>query len=156
MTLAPARAARHRNTMPLHLQKLCVGADSVEDLRRWIEARLAEKRARGVAAEHIHTTRMMPKRTGDLLDGGSLYWVVRGAIQVRQRLLDIRTATGADGITRCELVLDPELVETELIQRRPFQGWRYLAHEDRPQDRGAVDRSLPPELYRELRTLGLL
>jgi hypothetical protein len=142
--------------MPLHLQKLCVGADSVEDLRRWIEARLAEKRARGVVAEHVHTTRMMPKRTADLLDGGSLYWVVRGAIQVRQRLVAIRGAAGADGITRCELVLDPELVETELVQRRPFQGWRYLEHEDRPPDRGTAEAGLPPELYRDLRTLGLL
>ncbi|MGB9325617.1 MAG: DUF1489 family protein, partial [Pseudolabrys sp.] len=66
--------------MPLHLIKLCVGCDSVSDLESWIKQKLKEKRRRGQKVEHIHTTRMMPKRATELTNGGSLYWVIRGQI----------------------------------------------------------------------------
>ena len=76
--------------MTLHLIKLCVGCDSIEDLDEWIAWRLKEKRRAREKPEHIHMTRMVPKRAADLLDGGSLYWVIKGNVQVRQRLLAIR------------------------------------------------------------------
>lgn len=144
--------------MPLHLQKLCVGADSIEDLESWIGQNLAARKRRGMAEEQVHTTRMMPKRVEDLMDGGSLYWVIRGVMQVRQRLLAVRAIRDAEGISRCELVLEPVLVKVEARPRRPFQGWRYLKHGEAPPDfgRGSGDQALPPELVRELAALGLI
>ena len=147
--------------MPLHLQKLCVGADSIEDLERWIAFRLDQKKKEGLPAEQTHTTRMAPKRKDELLDGGSLYWVVKGLMCCRQRLIDIRPVKGEDGITRYNLVLEPKVVRTEGVPRRPFQGWRYLSSSDAPADiggrragRGIAD--IPPEMRRELRELCLI
>jgi hypothetical protein len=145
--------------MTLHLVKLCVGVDTVEDLQGWVEFRLEEKRRAGQTPEHFHTTRMMPRRGEELLDGGSLYWVIRGNVQVRQRLLEIRPFRDKDGIRRCKLVLEPKLVLTEWQPRRAFQGWRYLAAKDAPRDiAGDRERiaALPPKLRRELAELGLL
>ena len=144
--------------MPLHLLKLCVGCDSVEDLEDWIQARMDELRRSGAKPEQTHTTRMIPRRRQDLLDGGSLYWVIRGNVQVRQRLLDIRPFRDAEGVQRCRLVLEPRVTETEWQPRRPFQGWRYLEAKDAPRDLGSGRRGadLPPELRRELAQLGLL
>ena len=144
--------------MPIHLVKLCVGASSVEDLQQWIAFRLAEKRRNNQPAEQCHTTRMMPKRMEQLLDGGSLYWVIKGNVQVRQVLLDIRPFTDDQGIRRCDLVLKPELVLTHWQPRRAFQGWRYLKAEDAPSDLGKMGaaNALPPALRVELADLGLL
>tara|TARA_R110002020_G_scaffold35743_8_gene107817 strand:- start:2252 stop:2689 length:438 start_codon:yes stop_codon:yes gene_type:complete len=145
--------------MALHLLKLCVGAESIEDLQHWIARRLAAMKAAGQAPEQFHTTRMLPKRAAELVDGGSLYWVIKGNIQARQRLLDIRPFTDAEGISRCDLVLEPVLHETFLAPRRPFQGWRYLDPDDAPRDlggSGGEDGDLPAELKRELAGLGLL
>jgi hypothetical protein len=143
--------------MPLHLIKLCVGCDSVEDLVEWIDYRLKEKRRVRQKPEHGHVTRMVPKRIAELLDGGSLYWVIKGTVQCRQRLLDIRPFVDKDGIGRCRLVLDPKVIRTEWLPRRPFQGWRYLEAKDAPRDlkagRGGDD--LPPALRAELAELGL-
>ena len=143
--------------MTLNLIKLCVGVDSVEDLEGWIELRQHERRRAGEAAEHIHVTRMVPKREEELLEGGSLYWVIRGNVQARQRLVGVRPFTDAEGISRCRLVLAPELVRTRPQPRRPFQGWRYLKPEDAPADLDgdASDDGLPPELSAELALLGL-
>lgn len=143
--------------MSLNLLKLCVGAESVEDLEGWIGERIAARRAAGEPEEQIHTTRMVPKRTEELLDGGSLFWVIKGGIQCRQRLLDIRPFTDAEGIGRCHLVLEPIIARTEWHPRRPFQGWRYLAAADAPADIGAGgDAAMPAPLRRELAELGLL
>lgn len=145
--------------MALHLIKLCVGADSIDDLREWVSERSLKAMALGLEPHSVHTTRMLPKRAEELLEGGSLYWVIKGQVQARQTLLDIRTFTGADGISRCDLVLGPEVVETSLQPRRAFQGWRYLKPEEAPADMaslgaGVVD--MPAELKRELIELGLL
>lgn len=144
--------------MALNLLKLCVGATSIEDLQSWLESRLAQKRTQGLAEEHIHTTRMVPKRLEELLDGGSLYWVIKGNIQVRERLIDIRPFTDKEGIRRCDLVMDGKLVPTQWQPRRAFQGWRYLKVEDAPADLagdGGI-AALPPGLRSELAELGLL
>ena len=144
--------------MALHLLKLCVGADSIDDLREWVAERSLIAIAAGLEPSSTHTTRMVPKRADELVDGGSLYWVLKGQVQARQRLLDLKTFTGSDGITRCELVLGPEVVETTLQPRRAFQGWRYLKEEDAPRDLKALGDAadLPLDLRRELAELGLL
>lgn len=144
--------------MALNLLKLCVGADSVEDLEAWIAHRLEEKRRAGQPIEHFHTTRMTPKRAEELTDGGSLYWVIKGSVQCRQRLVEIRPFTDNEGISRCRLVLDPALVRTEFQPRRAFQGWRYLKAQDAPRDlpAGAAADAMPATLHRELAELGLL
>ncbi|MBS9476633.1 DUF1489 family protein [Ancylobacter radicis] len=144
--------------MPLHLLKLCVGAESVQDLEEWIAEDLARKSARGEAVEQFHTTRMVPNRLPELIDGGSLYWVVKGEVACRQRLLAIRPFVDTDGIRRCHLVLEPVVRRVEPRPCRPFQGWRYLAAKDAPLDMGdgPGDVALPETLRRELRTLGLL
>jgi len=145
--------------MTTNLIKLCVGADSVEDLTGWIGERLADKNRRGLAAEQIHVTRMTPKRHDDLIDGGSLYWVIKGIIQCRQRILELRPVTGEDGIARCGIVLEPQVVLVEPRPRRPFQGWRYLVPKEAPPDLDAGTTGLaemPADMRRELAELGLL
>lgn len=144
--------------MTVHLIKLCVGAESVEDLEQWIAARLEEKRRRGLAAEQHHTTRMMPRRAADILDGGSLYWVIKGDILCRQRILELRPVTGEDGIERCCIVLEPVVTRTRPAPRRPFQGWRYLEAKDAPPDLrpGQVAEDVPEEMRRDLLELGLI
>ena len=145
--------------MPLHLIKLCVGCDSVQDLKDWIKEQLARKKKSGEAAEHFHRTRMVPKRADELLDGGSLYWVIRGEMLCRERILGIVPFTDKDGIGRCRIVLDGKV---QLVQPRPFrafQGWRYLDAKDAPPDldRAAPGaRNMPEQMRRELRELGLL
>jgi hypothetical protein len=145
--------------MSLHLLKLCVGAESVADLEGWIAARMADQRRAGQAVEQRHTTRMVPKRLAELLDGGSLFWVIRGQVAARQRLLDVRPFKDGDGIGRCHLVLDPAVVAVETRPCRPFQGWRYLDPATAPADAGRGDPDLvamPEALRRELRDLGLM
>lgn len=145
--------------MTLNLLKLCVGVSAVEELQAWIDYRLEEKRRNGIEAIQAHTTRMVPKRMDELLDGGSLYWVIKGNVQARQYLTDIRPFTDRDGIKRCDLVLEPKLHLTQWQPRRAFQGWRYLKPEDAPgdlKDDGTGVHSLPPELRVELSNLGLL
>ena len=145
--------------MPLHLLKLCVGIDTVEELDGWITHRLGERRKAGEPVEYRHTTRMIPARAAEILAGGSLYWVIRGSVQARQTILDIRPFRDKDGIRRCHLVLEPELRPTYRQPRRAFQGWRYLKPEDAPRDLGSDGaglRELPPALRSELAELGLL
>ena len=113
--------------MPLHLIKLCVGCDSVADLEDWIKQKLQEKKKRGQKPEHIHTTRMVPKRAEELADGGSLYWVIRGQITCRERILDIRPFTDKDGIGRCRVVLDGKLVLVEPRPRSAFCPRRFFS-----------------------------
>ncbi len=139
--------------------KLCVGCDSVEDLEEWIAFRLDEKRRAGETVEHFHTTRMVPTRVLELIDGGSLYWVIKGNVQCRQRLTAVRPFVDGEGISRCHLLLAPEVIRTNWQPRRAFQGWRYLKPEDVPADigtSGAALMEMPPKLRQELAELGLL
>jgi hypothetical protein len=141
----------------LSLIKLCVGCDSVQDLDDWIREK--RRRTRGKSTEHIHITRMLPKRADELTDGGSLYWVIRGEVLCRQRLLAVRPFVDREGVGRCHLVLQPKLVLVEPRPWRAFQGWRYIAAKDAPRDLERGQRGiarLPEELRRELRELGLL
>jgi hypothetical protein len=145
--------------MPLHLIKLCVAVDTISELKEWIEQRLREKRRKRQPAEHIHTTRMFPTRKEELLDGGSLYWVIRGEIACRERLIDVRPFVDKEGVKRCRLVMDGKVVPVMPKPRGPFQGWRYLPANEAPADlakSGKGVAQLPEALRRELRELGLL
>lgn len=136
--------------MALHLVKLCVGRETPEALEQFIGRRLAENRA-----PVVHT-RQTPKRADELLHGGSLYWVFKGAILARQLIVEINTLEEG-GDKRCEIQLDPALVRTEPQPRRAFQGWRYLEANAAPGDLAvaASGEAMPAELARELRTLGV-
>lgn len=145
--------------MSLHILKLCVGAESIVDLEEWIEERMALERRLGRPQEQTHTTRMVPKRIEEILDGGSLYWVIKGQVSARQRLTDIRPFTDTDGIGRCHLVMEPVVIPVEPRPFRPFQGWRYLQAKDAPRDlshHGGDVGEMPEALRRELAGLGLL
>ena len=145
--------------MTLHLIKLCVGADSLNDLRQWMAARIDEARRRGAPLRHAHVTRMTPKRMDELLDGGSLYWVIKGLVAARQRLSGIEPFMDADGIGRCRLWLDGEVVAVAPRPMRAFQGWRYFDANSAPPDinlgrTGLAD--MPETLQRKLAGLGLI
>lgn len=145
--------------MTLHLVKLCVGVDDVEDLADWQTRRAAARKAAGERHACIHRTRMMPKRQGELLDGGSLYWVIKGVIRVRQALVAIEEGTMEDGSACAMLALDLDLVRTLPKPMRPFQGWRYLTAADAPGDlaeAGGDVARMPAAMVAELRSLCLL
>nr|WP_321459459.1 DUF1489 domain-containing protein [uncultured Cohaesibacter sp.] len=144
--------------MTVHIVKLCVGVDSVDDLEHWIEHRQHLLALAGEPQEHIHTTRMTPKRREELLDGGSLYWVIKGMILARQPIIDLRQIVSEDGISRCQIVMEPTLIRTESQPKRAFQGWRYLKDNEAPKDIDPLrqDDDLPADFRRELAELGLL
>ncbi len=140
--------------MTLHLLKLCVGAESVADLRAWTKMR----RARG-AGVHAHVTRMFPKRAEELLDGGSLYWVIKGQISARQKLVGVEPFVDSAGVKRCALQLDDDVIALRPRPHRAFQGWRYFDPAEAPPDLGAAATGLaemPEELRRQLSDLGLI
>jgi hypothetical protein len=144
--------------MTLHLIKLCVGVDSLEELARWQAGRVAALKKKRAKPELVHVTRQTPKRAQELLDGGSLYWVIKGQIAARQPLLDIREVRRKDGLPKCGLVYKPKLIPTLRRAHRPFQGWRYLDPKDAPPDAHSLRRrkGLPDALCAELAELGLL
>jgi hypothetical protein len=158
---AGSRRAVLEGNMTLHLIKLCVGCESIEDLASWQKERLGERRKAGEKRPQLfHRTFQMPKRRDELLAGGSLYWVIKGLVQVRQPLADIREGTKEDGTPCCLLVFKPELVPVRPVPRRAFQGWRYLDPDEAPPDieaRSAAGlATMPPRLRKQLAELGLI
>jgi hypothetical protein len=144
--------------MTLHIIKLCVGVETVEELAQWQLGRIKEQKKKGKKTpELMHVTRMMPKRAEDIVGKGSLYWVIKGQIAVRQKLLDLKPTT-KNGTPHCGLVYDKQLIPVQRRTQRAFQGWRYLDPKDAPPDaRGTKGlEKLPEELQRELVSLGLL
>lgn len=127
--------------------KLCVGAEDVGDLEAW------QKRLMTRLDAPVHHTRMVPKQLDQLLDGGSIYWVIKGVIQVRQAFTDIRVIDDSHGQRACELVFDPELIPVEPMRKRPFQGWRYLKPADAPADikSGSKAEDIPADLHAKLK-----
>lgn len=143
------------STSHTHLLKLSVGTESVETLAAW-QATHAARFEDGLPR---HVTRMWPRREADILAGGSIYWVIKGLIKARQQVLRLDRVTGQDGTDRCALVLDPRLVRTTSVRKRPFQGWRYLSPADAPPDLPEARQSeepLPPELAGALAEIGVL
>jgi hypothetical protein len=145
--------------MPLHLIKLAVGCESVKELKSWVAERALKAKQNGLPRHHTHITRMVPKRADELLAGGSLYWVIRGEIAAREKLLAIEPFRDRDGIGRCRLVMQPRVIAVAPRPMRAFQGWRYFAENDVPPDLGkaaAGIAAMPEPLRRELRDLGLI
>lgn len=144
--------------MTVHLLKLCVGCESIADLESWIEEMQLMHKRMGRPYRQTHTTRMVPKKIDEIVDGGSLYWVIKGRIAARQRIEAIEPFTAEDGIQRCHLVLEPVVVPVQARPCRPFQGWRYLAANDAPADirSGDAPESMPQAMRDDLRALGLL
>jgi hypothetical protein len=146
--------------MSVHLLKLAVGIETIEHLRERQKQRIEERKAAGDGPVLRILTRNTPRRADEILgDGGSLYWVVRGRILVRQRITSIEPATGQDGTPRCAIHLDRKLVRVEPRRSRPFQGWRYLEPDNAPRDlpSGRQAEAEPPsEMAAELRELGLI
>ncbi len=139
----------------INLVKLCVGAEKVADLEHWQR----QPRAKGPDGLPRHVTRMWPKRADEILNGGSLYWVFKGVVLARQRILRLDEVDRGDGIVRCGIVLDPTVVRVEPVPKRPFQGWRYLGAGDAPRDlstaRSREDDALPPTLVAALSEIGV-
>ena len=145
--------------MTIHLVKLCVGCDTVQDLRDWQRQRPKDLKRARKPAELFHRTLQTPKRRDEVLEGGSLYWVIKGFILVRQRILDLRPARKDDGTPCCAIVYDVELVATQPQARRAFQGWRYLPAADAPADLRVVEDDggeIPHAMRADLRELRLI
>ena len=141
--------------MTLHLIKLCVGADSIADLARWQKKRASERKKNGGTSAIMHVTRMTPKRADELLNGGSLYWVIKGQIAARQRLITLKPVT-REGVPHCAIILDRKIVPTVPRKHRAFQGWRYFDPKDAPRDLTGSKSKMPEKLRAELTDLGLL
>ncbi len=139
----------------IHIIKLCVGADSVEDLADWQKRQIARMKKAKQRPLPVCGTRAWPKRKEEVLAGGSLYWVIKGVVSVRQRILAIDDVTDDHG-QRCGLYLDPDLIRTAPQPRRAFQGWRYLEPKDAPADlkKRKGGEELPEDLRRRLVELG--
>ena len=138
--------------MTLHLIKLCVGVEDLEEMVQWV------KDAKAGRDELCHVTRMFPRRKAELLPRGSLYWVIRGMILCRQPIADLVAVRGRDGIERCRIEFKAKIVPVRPVPRRAFQGWRYLDAGDAPPDltKGALAANVPAKMRKELAELGLL
>src|ERR1700758_1199737 len=146
--------------MPLHIIKLAVGCDSVAELKQWIAERMKTAKKKGLPQRHVHTTRMTPKRTEEILSGGSLYWVIAGELAAREKIIGLEPFRDKDGIGRCRIVMQPKVIAVSPRPMRPFQGWRYLKEGDAPPDLTRTSATglaaMPEPMRRELRELGLL
>ena len=139
--------------MALHILKLCVGVDEIDDLKRWV----ADCRKGKDTLDHV--TRMFPRRKAEIIPGGSLYWVIRGLILARPPIADLQAVTGDDGIERCRIVFKPQIIPVRPTPRRAFQGWRYLEAADAPPDLARAAKAvqgMPEKMRRELSQLGLI
>ena len=142
--------------MTVHMVKLCVGAETVDDLRHWQAQQMQMRPGEGRPARPACQTRMSPKQATALIEGGSLYWVIRGMILVRNRIVGVETLTDRSGRACCEIDLDPRVVLVEPTPRKAFQGWRYLKPAEAPCDLASgLSGELPVQLARDLREAGV-
>lgn len=146
--------------MPLHIIKLAVGCESLKELKGWVAERMATAKKKGLPLRHIHITRMTPKRDQEVLAGGSLYWVIKGEIAAREKIIAIEPFRDKDGIGRCRLVMQPKVIAVLPRPMRAFQGWRYFTEDSAPPDltrsAAASVAAMPEPMRKELRDLGLL
>ena len=142
--------------MTIHLQKLSVGSESIMTLQDWQKKVVARRRKAGLSPYHEHVTRMFPKQAEALLDGGSIYWVIKGLIQCRNEIAVLAETKTKDGRKACSILMVPKLIPVVPTPKRPFQGWRYLKIEDAPADLNEIGgaNDLPPELRAKLANLG--
>lgn len=140
----------------LHLQKLSVGSESIATLRDWQKLVVRRRISKGLSANHVHVTRMFPKRKDELLEGGSIYWVIKGLIQCRNEIVGLEETT-KNGHRACAILMNPKTIPVVPTPRRAFQGWRYLQTGDAPDDLtgSGSGEELPPELRTKLVNLGV-
>ena len=145
--------------MTLHLVKLCVGVSAIEELAAWQAEHRRRKSRDGIDCAY-HRTFQTPKRQAELLDGGSIYWVIRGVIMVRQKLIGFEEGKKEDGSACCLLLFAPQLIPVRPTPRRAFQGWRYLDAGDAPADLKSGKKNevaaMPAEMRKKLADLGLI
>ena len=141
--------------MTVHLQKLSVGSESIHTLADWQAHVVARRQQQGLSAHHVHVTRMFPKRREEILDGGSIHWVIKGNILCRNKIAALEETT-KNGHRACAILMEPELIPVLPKPRRAFQGWRYLQNGDQPADLSAADggTDLPPAFQAKLLDLG--
>lgn len=141
----------------LHMIKLVVGVDDLDDFAAWHAKSLFSHDGRTVNAVH---TRNWPRRQGELLEGGSIYRVIKGRILCRQKIVDFAEGQNDEYGRHCMILVEPEIIQTVAQPHRPFQGWRYLTAKDAPQDRGKYgandEKDAPEDLKEALRASGLL
>jgi len=142
--------------MVMHLQKLSVGSTGIDSLQDWQNTMVARRKARGLLPCHEHVTRMFPKQKEALLDGGSIYWVIKGVIQCRNKIIGLEETLNDRGLKACAILMDPKLIPVQPQPRRAFQGWRYMKPEDAPPDLTTIEgaESLPPNLRNKLVEIG--
>ena len=141
----------------INIIKLCVGAQNVSELFKWQKNRIISVANLEDPVTFI-ITRMRPKKEEELLNGGSIYWVFKGLILARQKIIGFDNIIGADNILRCKIILNSQIILTESIQKRPFQGWRYFKQEEVPNDRELYSEDkieIPLELQKELSEIGI-
>ena len=126
----------------VHLVKLCFGIKSVVELQNLQKERVKQ----GIYPQPEHLTRSRPRRFEEVLKGGSIYWIIDGLIQVRQKIVHIENRMDSSSKKVCALVFDPVLIYVEPTPRRPFQGWRYLENSKRPKD--LINQPQPSEARR--------
>ena len=141
--------------MTIHLQKLSVGSESIQTLTDWQNHVVSKRRQQGLSAHPVHVTRMFPKRKDALLDGGSIYWVIKGQILCRNKIADLQETT-KNGHRACAILMEPELIAVLPVPRRAFQGWRYLQTSDAPADLTAAGDAadLPASFRAKLLDIG--
>lgn len=140
----------------IHLQKLSVGSESIDTLAAWQDHVVSRRLAKGETPHHVHVTRMFPKQKDALLNGGSIYWVIKGLIQCRNRIIALEEVRKQDGTKACAIIMDPDLVPVVPTPKRPFQGWRYLKADAAPADLTEVSggADLPADLRSKLVDIG--
>lgn len=146
--------------MSVNLLKMCVGVSEVAELQANQANRAKIAKINGLPFVLQHVTRNTPRRKDEILQGGSLFWVMKRFIQVRQRIIALEPVQREDGKSACAIILDPQLIKTRLHPHRAFQGWRYLEDKDAPvdlaSDSNIGEQQLPPEMLAELKGLGLV
>jgi hypothetical protein len=141
--------------MTVHLQKLSVGSESIQTLADWQNHVVSRRVKQGLSGHYVHVTRMFPKRREEILDGGSIYWVIKGNILCRNRIVGLEETT-KNGHRACAIMMAPELIPVFPTPRRAFQGWRYLQDGDQPADLTGIvsGEELPPSFRAKLIELG--
>ena len=141
----------------MNLIKLCVGAQNVSDLYNWQKNRLINYKGLGNNATFF-ITRMRPKRENDILNGGSIFWVFKGLILARQKIIGFDNFMSEDNISRCKVILNSKIILTDAYHKKSFQGWRYFSQQEAPKDREIFSdekTQLPLKIEKELSELGI-
>ncbi len=140
--------------MALHLIKLCVGVSTLEELQEWRDEALAEKKRKKQPLVYDHVTRQMPKRGDEIINKGSLYWVIAGQIACRSPIIGLEPIVKG-GQPHCRIVMAPQTIRIHPRPFRPFQGWRYLKAQDAPPDVAGQMEVPEDQLLEELRRFGV-